>query len=87
MAKKKQRIPESLKLIDLDAIYICDMIVRDTQETEKAEVKFEVDQEGIGYNIIPVDRERYENKYFYDRYVEFLLYRKYFVKKEEYIAE
>lgn len=83
---KKRKAPQNLDKIDLNAIYICDMVVKETNKSEKAEVKFEVAPDNIGYNIIPVDKDRYDTKYFYDVYVDWLLYTKYFVKKEDYIC-
>jgi hypothetical protein len=80
MAKQKQ--PKHLDKIDLDAIYLCNMVIKGTKEEELAEVKIQISSDNKGYNIIPLNRDRYDTKFFYDLYIDWLLYTKYIVKKE-----
>ena len=81
MAKQKQ--PKYIERIDLDAIYRCNMVIKGTKDQEeKADVKIVVASDNKGYNIIPVNRERYDTKFFYDLYIGWLLDREYIVKKE-----
>ncbi len=79
MSKKKKNI--LAHIIDPSEIYICNMVVKGEEREEKTEVTFHLDKECRGYDIIPVNADKYESKYFYAVYVEFLMYQNYFVKK------
>lgn len=82
MAKQKQ--PKYIEKIDLNAIYRCNMVIKGTgTQEEKADVKLVVAFDNKGYNIVPVDKERYDTKFFYDLYIDWLLRTKYIEKKEE----
>lgn len=78
---KKQ---ETLGNVDLNAVYRCPMVRTGTKYPNEIEdiidVKFVPYRFGGAYNIIPLE-DGYDTKFFYDLYVDWLLYTKYITLK------
>lgn len=81
MAKQKQ--PEYLDKIDLNAIYQCNMVLKGTNAIEeKTDVRIIPGTDNASYKIIAMESDKYDEKYFYDSYIDWLMYTKYITKKE-----
>lgn len=80
MAKQKQ--PKYLDIIDLNAIYQCNMVIRGTEIVEeKTDVKIVI-ADNISYKLIAIEEDKYDIKWFYDSYMPWLFRTGYIVKKE-----
>ena len=81
MAKQKQ--PKNLELVDLNGIYQCNMVLKGTgTREEKVDVKIVPAADNLGYKIVAIEEDKYDEKYFYDLYLPWLFRTKYIVKKE-----
>ena len=80
----KKPIFENKIPIDLDAIYECPMILKDSEypyeKDEITQIKIEPYEYGGMYVLIPLNKEKYNIKYYYDKYMDWLFYTGYIRK-------
>lgn len=82
----KKPVYENKTPIDFNAVYLCPMIIKGDkfapQQDEITEIKIEPYEYGYMYKLIPLNEERYNIKYYYDNYMDWLFYTGYIKKKE-----
>ena len=79
MAQKIQKFYDN---IDFDKIYYCNMVDKQSQEETVQPVRIIACEDKISYKLIPLS-DKFEEKYFYDGYVEWLFYTKYISEEKE----
>lgn len=79
MAQKIQKFYNS---IDFNKVYYCNMVDKQSQEESVQPVRIIACEDKIGYKLLPVNDD-FEEKYFYDSYLEWLFYIKYISEEKQ----